>query len=486
MSATLNQNQVRYVPWKGIPKVYISSIVSKNGLLKSDIPITNVLRKTILPKGSTARIDTKSGAQPLRLYRRELVLNTTNVNPHKNHRTSIRIDELNRPNGYLVNSDCNDKKGAITYGDLSEPNSMYENGANKLCLNRNACIVDNARRRVRSSGIIRKTRTENGEKESYFTNTNQYLVNRNRTFAQNQYTLVRYGEPSLLNTNVYTGSYDKYNINVFVKNNVFSTNNTSQSTKYTISTEYDANGNPRPYNSPQNNSNYLQYNWIDGLTYEIHFPYGDYSTEEFNSAFTESMIANRHYYTNLSTNSKIFLMKFVYNTMQCKIEFQSFDSTPYRTNTATYRVEWSTGYASGQTLPQVVILDNVIKSAVGFTPGSYPPNINATGDYAVLSNSSIGLYPSYSPVLYKPNNPKFSQQGAVSSSALVSRLKYDTVTSNAKSYEGPYGKNVANALSYSVSENINQYKAKLGYPLKKTPIFRNLRDGFVCNTYKTC
>lgn len=483
MSATLNQNQVKYIPWKGVPKVYTSTTVMQNGLLKTTQPITNVLRTTILPKGSNERIVSKSGAQPLRIYRRELVINPTASK--RNARTSIRIDELNRPNGYLVNSTCNDRTGAVTYGDLSEPNSMYENGVNKVCTNASVCMVNNARRRVRSSGMIRKIRTEYGQKESYFTNTNQYLVNRNRTFAQNQYSLVRYGESSLLNTNVSMGPYDKYNINVFVKNNTFVSNSVAQNTKYTIAPEYENNGAMRLYNSTSNNTNYVQYIWLDGLTYDVYFPYGDYSVEDFNSAFTEAMIANKHYYVNRSTKSKVFLMKFIFNTMQCKIEFQSLDSTPYSIS-GSYSAAWSTGTSPANPKAQLNMVDNVMKSAVGFNVGMYPSNPAVTGDYAALSNMSFGLFPSYNAILYKPNNPKFAQQGAVSSSALVSRMKYDTITSNARSYEGPFGKNVANALSYSVSENINNYKAKLGYPLKKTPLFRGNSAGFVCNTYKTC
>jgi hypothetical protein len=87
---------------------------------------------------------------------------------------------------------------------------------------------------------------------------------------------------------------------------------------------------------------------------------------------------------------------------------------------------------------------------------------------------------------YKPNNSRFAQQGAASSSALISRKKYDTIVSTAKSYDVAFGKNVANALSYRTSENLNSYKEKLGYPMKNTPIFKPGYDGFTCADYQTC
>jgi len=54
-----------------------------------------------------------------------------------------------------------------------------------------------------------------------------------------------------------------------------------------------------------------------------------------------------------------------------------------------------------------------------------------------------------STVYYKPNNCQFAQQGAVSSSSRILRLKLNTINSNANSIRNSYGSNAANALSYS-------------------------------------
>ena len=52
---------------------------------------------------------------------------------------------------------------------------------------------------------------------------------------------------------------------------------------------------------------------------------------------------------------------------------------------------------------------------------------------------------------YKPNNCKFAQQGGVSSSSRIARLKYDTITTFANGFiNNPnFGPNVANAYAYS-------------------------------------
>lgn len=77
----------------------------------------------------------------------------------------------------------------------------------------------------------------------------------------------------------------------------------------------------------------------------------------------------------------------------------------------------------------------------------------------------------YVPVYYKPNNAKFAQQGGVSSSSRLVRLKYDTITDAGASMTKVYGNHTANAMSYGVPVNGYTIKDKIGYPNICTPIF---------------
>ena len=61
---------------------------------------------------------------------------------------------------------------------------------------------------------------------------------------------------------------------------------------------------------------------------------------------------------------------------------------------------------------------------------------------------------------FKPNNYKFSQEGGVSSSARTSRLNYNTITTNGKTFTDAYGSQVGNALSYGVSSDAYTIKKK--------------------------
>ena len=55
--------------------------------------------------------------------------------------------------------------------------------------------------------------------------------------------------------------------------------------------------------------------------------------------------------------------------------------------------------------------------------------------------------------IYKPNNRPFAQEGAVSSSTRLTKLKYETITKNGASFKSAYGLQAANAGKYTGSPN---------------------------------
>jgi hypothetical protein len=177
MSAILNMNEIPYIPWKGKTFTQITTTLQKNkGVNVSNSSITNLFKPN-----------------PLKLYRREIASITMSRTTPCNIRTSVKIDEFNMPNGYLVYNSKNNRGLASTL-DITLPNSQYELNAAK-CNASNSCFnqAANALRRVRSSGNIKKTPYKNHNDTGYYTSTSQYLTSRNRTYQQNQfqYSLTR-------------------------------------------------------------------------------------------------------------------------------------------------------------------------------------------------------------------------------------------------------------------------------------------------------
>lgn len=66
----------------------------------------------------------------------------------------------------------------------------------------------------------------------------------------------------------------------------------------------------------------------------------------------------------------------------------------------------------------------------------------------------------YCSVIYKPNNPQFARQGAVSGSTRIQKLKSDTITSNGFSYYSAYGATMANAGNFQGTNESNNYFVK--------------------------
>jgi len=453
MPAILNFNAKPYISWKGNTFKQITSSIKKN-VIVNDNTIDN----------TTMGIRQLFKANPLKIYRREIV--TPVDSNHCYARTSISIDEMNRPNGSIVNSSVGMTSGLVNTLDNILPNNVCE----KPGPDKDLCILspgENAKRRVRSSGNVKRQFDISKNNDTYYTSTNQYLVSRNRTFQQNQYNYIRQGN-----------STSKPGDNLSAEN-VYSPNGISHRPKYNIKADTS-----------------FEYKWIGDTTHIVEVPAGYYSVEDINQLLKNTMVANFHFYIASSsfsfnqpfnrTNNYvynqniIFLLNIGYNYTYNKVELQSasVNSTyfPASKFMRDSRATWDAPAADATAAPSFNILANDFRNAIGFTTGPYSNTI--TPDVQVqttLSNMTPGLQPAYIKLYYKPNNPQFAQQGAVSSSSLTTRLKYDSITNATGKYRRDYGKlygsSVANALAYGVPGNGYTFKDKIGYPNKKTPVF---------------
>ena len=195
MSARLSLEEIRYFPWKGKTFSQITATIRRNGLFDST---TTDINPTLALKPG-----------PLKLYRKEIAsLPLNSCNP----RRSVQVFDFETPGNNIVNSNIADAKtdGIVNTLDPNLPNNQgeYPNSACDTCFtNANAKLEDrclsvenNALRRVRSSGIIKRSFNTNTNINNlkYYTNTNQYLDSRNKTFQQNEYHFLRVGDTSSL------------------------------------------------------------------------------------------------------------------------------------------------------------------------------------------------------------------------------------------------------------------------------------------------
>ena len=443
MSVTLSLNDsIPIIPWKGETLNQLTSFIKQN------------------KPQDTGSLAAKFKANPLKIYRREIASTTVGT---CNPRTSTSIDLMNAPNGTIINSQATIKNGIENTLDINTPNNS--------CQNTESCVLstaENARRRVRSSGMIPKKYDVSKNNDTYHISTKQYLTSRNKTYSQNQYNYIRQGDSAAVpGTGLSTS-------------NVYSAQGLNHCQKYYINADTS-----------------FQYSWTTASNtadFTVDIPKGYYDIETLNQALQSKMYINRHFIKKSGSNNfdyldpdtlnyfigidthLAFLLNITYNIQLDKVELQSFQYSSTLFPSANYGIPDGTTIDDGY--PMFVITQNLFSTAIGFTDSgttNYPLNVSWTNSppapavQIFHSQSQSKIFPLYKQVYYKPNNHKFAQQGAVSASDLLARRKFDTINTTASTYRGAYGNHVANSLAYGVPTSGHIVKEKMGYPIKQTP-----------------
>ena len=428
--------------------------------------------------------------QPMRHYRKEI------ANASVCSRASIRLDDFMSPGGTIVNTSSTNQTRSTEVAEFGLTVNKSERPTTS-CDTIACSKASDARRRVRSSGNVKRVSISSKTNDRYYTSSNEYLVSRNLTIAQNQYSYVRFGDDT-----AEPGS------NKSLKN-IYSPAGLNHCAKVTI--------------KGFSVSPLFTYQWIDGSVHNVTFPDGNYDLGEFVTQFQNFMISKNHYYTNRSTGKKEYAMNFAYNVRTDRIQIQC-----KAVNKHTFPSTLYTG-ADGITLttyaivPVINVSTNVFSQLIGANPGFYPPNatigtVDVSGDldnYKVQPSNNVSpdlnifngtlinrTYPNpinfffdgaekpkigtpYVPLYYKPSNSKFATQGSVDASSRLARLKYDTITSSASTFTSAYGRQTANALAYGVPGPGATFKERIGYSVSCQPTANPIMNQMMkCSTTK--
>ena len=478
MSARLSMNQIPIIEWKGKTFNQIVSHIKKNGTDDN-----NSLNNSIF------------SALPLKIYRREI-----GGGDCTSSRNSTTIDILNQPGSSIVNSYSSSCNGLVNIVDFNLTNNSSEIPGK--C--DSECVVGTdatkALRRVRSSGMIKKQFDISNDKPTYYTDSRQYLNSRNKTYEQNNFHYFRQGDE-----NAIQGSPQ-------AQENIYTTNSTTDCKRAYISSDTSFKyewvaGNPvyaETSSAPTDGSSDSAGHYgsdTNGGEFIVNIKKGFYDVSDINRVLHSYMITREHYYVNPLNGTKHFFIHFVFNSNNRKVELHidpiskdiiddlGLTRPTIQTNTGERPPIWTIPVAT--MIPFVKILNNSFASVIGFegqsvdesnTPLDYKlyPSVNQSTSYFAESSTTPLIKPRYNRVYYKPNNYKYAQQGAVSSSSRITRLKYNAITDVASSYTNAFGLHVANALAYGVPANGYTVKDKLGYPLPKTPTFTSTGEQREC------
>lgn len=339
MSTIVQMSKKPLVEWKGQTFDQIQSMIKKNDL--SDNTKVNYFR-----------------ANPLKIYRREIVSNTDNT---CNPRTSVKIDIFNRPNGTINNSNATNTNGLA--------NNTQDNTSTNSCENFENCSVilspaEKAKNRVRSSGMIRKKFDSSRNSDNYYTSSKQYLDSRSLSFNQNQYNYIRRGDSTAKPGSGTTSQ------------NVYSPSGLNHCKKYYISA---------------NTS--FKYKWIDDTEHTVNVVMGYYELGEINQLLKLAMIANNHFYTKNQVGLNpdpyrdilTLLLNISFDNGSNQVEFQSFRTDASLHPPANYTIPgdatWTQPASGSGKFPQFIVEDNIMQQAFGINNGTYPINANQIKTY---------------------------------------------------------------------------------------------------------
>ena len=376
---------------------------------------------------------------PVKQYRREI---DTEDNCS---RATISLADFFRPGATIVNSATG---AGVHTVDFNLVNDATEKPTRQVCA-QSCARAENAKRRLRSAGA---------PKQNYYTSTAQYLQNRNIGNSQNNYQNLRIGEPTF-----------RLGIPATIQN-IYTPTGINKKSKVAI-TGCDTDEEPL-----------FKYRWINGDIIPVKVSDGEYDLEDLNLLFHAVQETKKHYLIDtFANNSKVHLMKFVYDVesdriqIQCAgINYTMFSSDRYYQWTSyLITVDWT--IPEQTQFPSVILLDNVFLDAIGFeTPGYYPPETFETTSDKYFTNGTISpkMKTRFQPVHYKPNNATFATQGGVTSSSFITKLRYNTITNSTTNYTTPLGKADANALAYNVPPPGYSYKYNLGYSANCVPTIK--------------
>jgi hypothetical protein len=411
------------IPWKGATFRELSA-----GIKYNSVPSVSSI-SIFLPNS-------------LRIYRKEIASTTIG---RCNPRTSVKIDDYNMPGGTL-STNLVTTTGLANTGDLIYENNTCEHPSGTNLCNAFLSPADNARRRVRSSGMIKKQSVNS----DYYTSTQQYLNSRNISYDQNQYFHVKYGSSTAK-----PGSAGAIS-------NIYQSNGINKCPKYTLP------------------ATTFTYYWVDNTANVVTVPAGQYDIDDLNLLLQNAMVTNFHYYTTASL-TKVFLLSLGFDSTSNTIIIYANANTLAQYPISTYSLPltsptptWNT---SVDKIPGILIPNAIIGNALGFTINTasttYPYVLNrvSTTNRSVQGSLDPGIQPRYRRIYYKPSNSQFGVQGAVSSSDRLLRKKYDTITTVGSSFRSVFGAQTANALAYGSSAYGYTLKERTGFSMRNTPTF---------------
>jgi hypothetical protein len=140
-------------------------------------------------------------------------------------------------------------------------------------------------------------------------------------------------------------------------------------------------------------NNSYSYVWVDGITYNVIMPDGNYSIDDINTYLQSFMIANTHYLVNSSTNQFSYYIQWETNATYYAVQLNTYVVPSVLPAGYALPVGSTWALPAISTTPQISILQNNFRSIIGFNAGIYPAVVPQAVTFSVLSTTSPQINP---------------------------------------------------------------------------------------------
>jgi len=144
------------------------------------------------------------------------------------------------------------------------------------------------------------------------------------------------------------------------------------------------------------NNNSFSYTWINGNTYNVPIVDGFYEISNLNDYLHQTMLVNKHYLLEISTNKFVWFLTMAVNTSTYKIDVVAFPINSTKYAPANYTnpdpANWTVPATSQN--PQLVVAANAFRDIIGFSAGTFP----TSNTIAATTTTSSTAIPQVSPL----------------------------------------------------------------------------------------
>lgn len=145
--------------------------------------------------------------------------------------------------------------------------------------------------------------------------------------------------------------------------------------------------------SVANKNNTYSYTWVNGLTYTVTMPDGNYSIDDINTYLQSVMVSNTHYLVNTANGDFIYYIQWETNETFYSVQLNEYVVPSVLPVNTALPVGATWVLPAVASTPRVNILANAFRNITGFNAGTYPPAVPQATTYSVLSSIAPQVNP---------------------------------------------------------------------------------------------